>query len=466
MALLERQAEAWHRLGDLDYREQRAPANAAYRKAVAIRERLAEQHPDEPRLRMALSRSYNGVAVTVGTAAEVLEAYRRSLTLRLNLADELPGDADLLHGLSESFLNLGIQLWNGGHREEAIELVKRSIDYGRAGLARRPYDIEFVTDLGAAYDTATSYYWQQSRRDEALAVLAEGIAFYRKQARENPDIPGYAIALANSVTSRGQYFREMKRSEEAVTAFREAAETIEKMPEPEGGALAAAFRLRTQIAALLLGSAAADDFKSWPEAARREAELGIADMRGSVARGFRRTELFTQDPFAKALLERDDVKTILAEAKRPADLKPPVEAGATAKPAAAPTPLDQPGRLEEDRFLGELSINLLSENNGKRDGSRARSDARADRSPQKIRRAFTGARGSGTLHPGRNGRPAMASRRAGGGQEHLGRSSLSTSRAWAGRPAPRRCSRPDGAGDGDHVGSILRARSLGTGRRV
>ena len=62
--LLEQQAEVWHRLGDLDYRTDRATANAAYSKAIAIRERLAAAHPAEPRFRMALSRSLNGLAIS------------------------------------------------------------------------------------------------------------------------------------------------------------------------------------------------------------------------------------------------------------------------------------------------------------------------------------------------------------------------------------------------------------------
>jgi serine/threonine-protein kinase len=103
MAALERLSEVWHRLGDLDYRMDRAPASAAYRKAIAIRERLAAAHPAEPRFRMALSRSLNGLALTTEPAAEQLDAYRRSLELRLKLADEIPEDPDLLHGLSESF---------------------------------------------------------------------------------------------------------------------------------------------------------------------------------------------------------------------------------------------------------------------------------------------------------------------------------------------------------------------------
>ena len=375
VALLERQAEAWHRLGDLDYRTERAPANAAYRNAVAIRVRLAEQHPGEPRFRMALSRSYNGVAITVEKEPEALEAYRRSLELRLKLADELPGDADLLHGLAESFLNLATVLWSRGHREEAIELVKRSIDYGQAGLARRPYDLEFAMDLGGAYDSATAYYWNLNRQKEALAVSSEGVAFYRQKARDNPDVRGYPVALANALTTHAQYLNVMGRADEAVSVFRQAAEAVEKMPDPDAGALAAACRLRTQIAAILAGNDAAKEFKSWPLVARHEAQLGIADMKESVARGFRRADLFRNDPHAKALLNRDDVKAILADMERPADEKPRVQATAPSNKLAAPSPLDQPGRLEEDRFLGELTISLLDNDGGELDRARSSLEA-------------------------------------------------------------------------------------------
>ncbi len=95
------------------------PANAAYRKAIAIRERLAAAHPAEPRFRMALSRSLNGLAITSRSAPSVRDAYRRSMELRLKLADEIPEDPDLLHGLSESFLNLAIRAL------EATDIGKR-----------------------------------------------------------------------------------------------------------------------------------------------------------------------------------------------------------------------------------------------------------------------------------------------------------------------------------------------------
>jgi serine/threonine-protein kinase len=307
VAALERESEVWHRLGDLDYRTDKPTANAAYRKAIAIRERLAAGHPAEPRFRMALSRSLNGLAISTEPEAEVRDAYRRSLDLRLTLADEIPEDPDLLHGLSESFLNLGSLLWRSEHREEALELTKHSIDYGRAGLARRPHDLEFALDLGVGYSEAASFYWQLGRRDETLAISSDGVEFHRMLSADNPDVRFYRDALANALGAHGQYLRELGRTDAAVSSYRRGAEIMETMPDPDANALAAAAFYRSRVAGLLAGTTAPRDFKSWPEAARREADLWIVDLRAAADRGFRRADLVRANPDTKPLLVRDDV---------------------------------------------------------------------------------------------------------------------------------------------------------------
>ena len=277
VAVLERQAEVWHRLGDLDYRNAKPTANRAYRSAVAIRERLAALYPREPRYRMALSRSFNGLAITDASDQTQLGAYRRSLELRLKLADEIPEDPDLLHGLSESFINLGSLLWRRQHREEALELVKHSIEYGRAGVARRGHDLEFALDLLMSYGEAANFSWQLGRRDEALEISAQGVEFGRKLALENPDVPAYRDSLANALGAYAAYLRDTGRTDEAASVCRQAAEALETKPEPDGNSLATASFFRTRVAAMLAGRSA-PDFKAWPEAARREAELSIVDL--------------------------------------------------------------------------------------------------------------------------------------------------------------------------------------------
>jgi eukaryotic-like serine/threonine-protein kinase len=361
--MLEQQAEAWHRLGDLDYRTDLATANAAYSKAIAIREQLAAAHPAEPRFRMALSRSLNGLAISSKLAAEVRDAYRRSLELRLKLADEVPEDPDLLHGLGESFLNLGIVLWNDGHQEEAAELTTHAIDYGRAAVVRRPHDLEFASDLAAAYSNGGSYYWQLGRRDEALALSGEDIAFLRKLSSDNPEVRSYRDALANAIGAHGRYLQELGRTDEALSSGRQAAEILETEPDPGADALVTAAFYRGHVAMLLAGDSVVREFSSWPESARREADLAVADLRASVARGFRRADIVRGDEFFKSLATRDDMKSLLAEMQRPA--AETVKALAPAAAPRAPSPLDKPGRLEEDRLLGEVTIGLLADDDRK-----------------------------------------------------------------------------------------------------
>jgi tetratricopeptide (TPR) repeat protein len=380
VALLERQAEVWHRLGDVNYinmtdMSSRPTANTAYRKAIAIRERLAAAHPSEPRFRMALSRSLNGLAISSSDPAhEKRDAYRRSLELRLKLADEIPEDPDLLHGLGESFLNLEILLWNDGHREESVPLIKCSIDYVRAAVARRPHDLEFASDLSAAYHHGADFFWQLGRSAEALAVSGEALAFLRKLSAENPDVPSYRDALANALGAQGRYFQELGRTDEAVPSYRQGSEILETKPDPDAGALATAAFYRARVAWLLAGESAARGFPSWPEPARREVDQAIADLRASVARGLVRADLVRADEFFKPLMTRDDLKALLAEMELPAVNRRPTPAGATSA-APAPSPLDQPGRLDEDRFLGEVTISLLLGDKGKPDEVRARLEA-------------------------------------------------------------------------------------------
>ncbi len=67
------------------------------------------------------------------------------------------------------------------------------------------------------------------------------------------------------------------------------------------------------------------------------------------------------------------MKALLAEVERPPAGPAPGKAMAAA--ARAPSPLDRPGRLEEDRILGEVAIGLLVGDKGKPDEVRSRLEA-------------------------------------------------------------------------------------------
>ena len=213
--------------------------------------------PAEPRFRMALSRSLNGLAITQQADAEVRDAYRRSLELRLKLADEIPEDPDLLHGLGESFLNLGILLWNDGHREEAVELTTHAIDYGRAGVARRPHDLEFASDLAARLQQCRRFLLAARAPRRGPGALGRGHRL-RAQAlggqSRGPCLPRRAgrcdrCAWPSTSRSSGGPTRPCRRAGRR-------PEILETKPDPDAGALATAAFYRGHVAGLLAGDAA------------------------------------------------------------------------------------------------------------------------------------------------------------------------------------------------------------------
>lgn len=364
LAVLERLAEVEHRLGDLGWRKGVAAApeaQAAYQRAIAIRERLAAERPGEPRFRMDLSRSWNGLGVLSHGEAQI-DAYIRSLELQLKLADEIADDSDLLHGLGLSLQILYFPLVGSSHREEALELARRSIDYARAGLARRPYDSEFASDLSFSYRRTYEGCRELGRREEALAILAERISYLRTLALNNPDVLTYRLRYAEALAGDVEWLVELGESGPAVSCLREAAKVLEANPGQDGAALVGGASYRTRAWLLLAGDRSGGPEETWPEEARREIDLAVADLKRAVDEGFRGSTKIREINQLGPLLDRSDVKSLFVEMdQRPAKTSSTASETPTVRP---PSPLDQPGRLEEDRILGGLAIILLKGDQG------------------------------------------------------------------------------------------------------
>jgi hypothetical protein len=196
------------------------------------------------------------------------------------------------------------------------------------------------------------------------------VAYARKLSLDNPEVRVYRDELASALVLRCLFLRELGRTEEAVASYRAAAEALETKPDPDAGALAMASVYRAHAAGLLAGDSAARDVNTWPEAPRHEADVAIADLRGAVARGFHSARFLRQEPM-NSFLTRDDFKAILVAMERPTADPPPAPAMTTAA-APVPSPLNQPGQLEEDRLLGEVAIILLASDKGKPDEMLAR----------------------------------------------------------------------------------------------
>ncbi|MCF8050215.1 MAG: M48 family metalloprotease [Desulfobacterales bacterium] len=122
-----------------------------------------------------------------GDIAGATQQYERRLK-------ETPGDPLIQYGY-------GLLMARTGHRDEAIDHLKKAV-------AKRPFDSDFLTDLGRVY-------YQSGRYEQALEILqnAESLppfdperAYYLSQARmQTGDLGRAAWTLENLVAQRPDY---------------------------------------------------------------------------------------------------------------------------------------------------------------------------------------------------------------------------------------------------------------------
>ena len=88
-------------------------AMTAFRQALAIRQELADENPDDIQFRTRLSNAHNNIGLVLADTVETdeaLESYRRSLAIQQKLADENPTVTDFRRNLANTQDNTGLLL--------------------------------------------------------------------------------------------------------------------------------------------------------------------------------------------------------------------------------------------------------------------------------------------------------------------------------------------------------------------
>ena len=98
-----------------------AEAEAEFRKALAIRQKLADDNPAATGFRSGLADSHFDLGILLsntGKPAEAEAEFRKALAIRQKLVDDNPSDIDLRDGLSSDYLRVAaLQAWFGQDKE-------------------------------------------------------------------------------------------------------------------------------------------------------------------------------------------------------------------------------------------------------------------------------------------------------------------------------------------------------------
>src|SRR5262249_33952474 len=128
---LESQADGCFRVGLIRFRlGESKDAEAAYRDALAIMQRLADDFPDRAHSRHAPATTYCNLGVVldhIGRYKDSEEAQRAALRLKKQLVAEFSERAEYRLELAASYSNLGAVLIDTGRLKEAEEAQREGL---------------------------------------------------------------------------------------------------------------------------------------------------------------------------------------------------------------------------------------------------------------------------------------------------------------------------------------------------
>ncbi len=202
-----RLAEGYSKLARA-FREMRQfeQAELAFRRAIALREPLAEK--ESPQLRLDQACDYNDMAFVLEPNSrwpEAERAVRASLALKQALVRDFPGNRDYPVHVAHSYLALGHIAVGAGQTAEAVQ------SYGEAAeilnkLATEPFRTDdFERFLGDAVSDLGKAWLNVDRSNDAKQAHQIAIGRARMLVVEFPDNIDYQLELAQSLVDGGEF---------------------------------------------------------------------------------------------------------------------------------------------------------------------------------------------------------------------------------------------------------------------
>ena len=196
-----------------------AEAEAEYRKALAIRQKLADDNPADTDFRSGLADSHFNLGIllsSTGKPAEAEAEYRKALAIRQKLADDNPADTGFRSGLADSHFNLGILLSNTGKPAEAEAEYRKAVAIRQKLVDDNPSDIDLRGGLSYDYlRVAALQAW--FGQDKELSSTCEKLLSLAKDT-EDPELADKAAKCCSLRQA------DPKRCEAALVLARRAVE--------------------------------------------------------------------------------------------------------------------------------------------------------------------------------------------------------------------------------------------------
>jgi tetratricopeptide (TPR) repeat protein len=215
-----------------------AEAEAAYRQAQALFERLATEHPGVPEYRRELARSCTNLGnllQDLGRRPEAEAEYRRALAVQETLAAEHPGVPEYRQELARSHGNLAILLKALGRYAQAEAEYRRALAERERLAAEHPGVPAYRADLARSHNGLGALLVGLGKWAEAEAAYRAALVIREKLAAEHRGVPEYRRELAISHYNLGLLLAGLGKWAEAEAEYRRALAVQERLAAEHPG---------------------------------------------------------------------------------------------------------------------------------------------------------------------------------------------------------------------------------------
>ena len=222
-----RQARAYYRMGRMNQILGRSrDSENAYRRAVSLRQQLADEFPTKTEYPDELARTHNALGSLLdhsGRLKEAESAYLEALAIWKKLAADVPGRPEFGQALAGIYNNLGNRLLLDTARLKEAEAAHAEALAIRQRLAAAfPGRPILRRALAMSHNNLGWLFQITNRPEKAEPAFRDAIAAQKQAVASFPDRPEFRLELASYLVNLGNLIRDKGLLKEAEAIYGEA----------------------------------------------------------------------------------------------------------------------------------------------------------------------------------------------------------------------------------------------------
>jgi serine/threonine protein kinase len=277
------------------------------RRAIALRQELADRNPSEPRYRSDLALSISNLAniqLYENRLDEALQTAQKAETIEQALVREYPWDPPQRRTLALSIGTQGIILGRLGRKTESLARFREASQIMHKVSVENPSDIDLQGQAARRFAQYAQMLVDENYLEPAEQALARAQEHAEVVAKENPRDSTSLSTVSSIHRNRGKILSKKGKPAEALSELREAVK-IEERLAPEWNMmrydLACSLSLCSAMAARIGARAEADDY----------AQRALLELRRAWEHGWKEIRQMERDPDLDALRSRSDFQQFL-----------------------------------------------------------------------------------------------------------------------------------------------------------